>query len=394
MTDNVISIPNPQGEKIAEMRKVPRQNGGAPREQTNDNARLAWIDISNWDNEPVPTRAWAVKDRIPLRQPTLFSGEGAIGKTLIALQLCTAHALARDCLGMLPEPGAAIYLGAEDEADEIHRRLADIAAHYGARFADIAVGGLHLLSFAGKDAILGSVGRDGVVKPTALFERLHEAARQRQPKLIVLDTVSDVFAGNENDRAQVRQFVALLRRLAIDANAAVVINSHPSLTGINSGSGLSGSTGWHNSVRARMYLKAAITEEGGEPDPELRQIEFLKNNYGPKAERILLRWRNGVFVPEPGAGSLEKAAADAKAEGVFLELLMQFNAQGRNVNDKTGPSYAPSLFAKEPEAKAVRVRKDALADAMRRLFANSRIQIETYGRPSRLSSRIIAGSGA
>jgi hypothetical protein len=30
--------------------------------------------------------------------------------------------------------------------------------------------------------------------------------------------------------------------------------SHPSLTGINSGTGLSGTTGWHNSVRARMYF--------------------------------------------------------------------------------------------------------------------------------------------
>lgn len=350
---------------------------------------LPFIDKSTWDDLAPPERQWAVKDRIPLRQPALFSGEGAIGKTLVALQLSVAHVVARDWLGALPEPGPAIYLGAEDEADELQRRLADIAAHYRVRFAELA--DLHLLSFAGKDAILGVAGRDGLVRPTALFERLHKAACQIQPKLITLDTVSDVFVGNENDRAQVRQFVALLRRLAIDASAAVLICSHPSLTGITSGTGLSGSTGWHNSVRARMYLRPAVTEDGEEPDPELRQLEFLKNNYGPKAERVLLRWCDGVFKPEPGTGSLEKAAADAKAENLFLDLVARFNKQGRNVNDRTGPAYAPAVFAHEPEARAAKIKKEALTDAMRRLFAGNRIHIEPCGRPSRPSFRLMPG---
>jgi hypothetical protein len=42
-----------------------------------------------------------------------------------------------------------------------------------------------------------------------------------------------------------------MTKLAIAANGAVVLVTHPSLTGINSDSGLSGSTAWHNSVRAR-----------------------------------------------------------------------------------------------------------------------------------------------
>jgi RecA-family ATPase len=182
------------------------------------------------------------------------------------------------------------------------------------RFTDLISGGLQLISFAGKDAVLGVAGKDHVVKPTALFERLYKEAVQKQPKLITLDTVSDVFVGNENDRTEVRQFVALLRRLAIDSNAGVLVLSHPSLTGINSGTGLSGSTGWHNSVRARMYLRPAVTEDGEDPDPGLRQLEFLKNNYGRLAQRVVLRWRNGIFAPEASASSLEKAAADVKAE--------------------------------------------------------------------------------
>jgi RecA-family ATPase len=269
---------------------------------------LPYLDIRAWDDKPVPPRAWAVKDRIPLRQPTLLSGEGAIGKTLLLLQQSAAHALdGRDWLGMLPEPGPAMYLGCEDEQDEIHRRLADIAAHYGVRFADLAEN-LHLLSYAGQDALLGVTDRRGIVQPTPLFERLHADAIRIRPKLIGIDTASDVFAGDENNRAEVRQFVGLLRKMAIDANAAVVLCSHPSLTGITSGSGLSGSTGWHNSVRARLYFKKATTADGDEPDADLRELHFMKSNYGPLGDRILLRWRQGVYVPEPSGSNLTLGA--------------------------------------------------------------------------------------
>ena len=160
----------------------------------------------------------------------------------------------------------------------------------------------------------------------------------------MIDTSADVYAGNENDRMQVRQFVGLLRGLAIEGNCSILLCSHPSLTGISTGTGFSGSTGWHNSVRARMYFKTATTDQGEEPDPELRELVFMKNNYGPIGASILLRWKNGVFVPEAGEGTLEKAAAERRAEELFLTLLKRFNGQGRNVSDKVGPSYAPALF--------------------------------------------------
>jgi RecA-family ATPase len=350
-------------------------------------ATLAFIDMTRWDAEPPPPRLWAVRERIPLRQPTLFSGEGSIGKSLLAKQLCSASVLSRDWIGMLPEQGPAIYFGAEDDADEIRRRLADIVAFYRVRFADLIAGGLHLLSYAGKDAILGAVNRAGVIEPTPLFHRIHKAVCEIKPKTLVIDTSADVFAGNENDRTQVRQFVSLLRRLAIDGNCSVLLCSHPSLTGINTGTGLSGSTGWHNSVRARMFLRTATTDQGEEPDPELRELVFMKNNYGPIGARVLLRWRNGVFVPEPGQGTIEKAVAERKAEELFLMLLDRFGA----VTNKKGTAYAPALFAQEPEAKAAKISRTLLADAMGRLFAANKLHLEPYDYPCRRRFRIVAG---
>jgi hypothetical protein len=56
----------------------------------------------------------------------------------------------------------------------------------------------------------------------------------------------------------------------------VTILSHPSLAGITSGSGISGSTAWHGAFRFRQYLKGVKAADGEQPDNDLRELEFKK----------------------------------------------------------------------------------------------------------------------
>jgi CHC2 zinc finger len=49
---------------------------------------------------------------------------------------------------------------------------------------------------------------------------------------------------------------------------------------------------------ARIYLTSPAAEEGEQPDTDLRELRFKKNNYGPVSESIVLRYRNGLFLPE------------------------------------------------------------------------------------------------
>jgi RecA-family ATPase len=352
---------------------------------------LPFVDMSAWDNEPIPDQEWAVLNRIPLRQAALFSGEGAAGKSTIALQLCAAHALGRDWLGALPELGPAIFVDAEDDESVIHRRLAAIANHYQTTFCDLINGGLHLISFAGEDAVLAALSRTGKLKPTERYRQLLEAAGDIKPKMISIASSANVYAGSEIDRAQVQQFISLLTRLAIVANGSLVLISHPSLTGITTDTGLSGNTQWHNAVRARFYLKSVKPEDGEQPDTELRELVFKKNNYGPVSESIVLRYQKGLFLPMPGMTSLDRAAQEAKADDVFLHLLVRFTKQGRIVGDKRGTSYAPALFAREPEARSGKLNNRQLADAMGRLFTANRIHLEAYGAPSRGTYRLAVG---
>ena len=189
---------------------------------------------------------------------------------------------------------------------------------------------MHVLALAGEETLMAAPDRIGLIQPTKLFGRIREDACDIQPKLIVLDNAADIFGGNENDRAQVRQFIGLLRGMAISRRAGVLLTSHPSLTGISSGTGLCGSTAWNASVRSRLYFKRAMTEKDEEPDPDLRVLEVMKANYGPVGETITLRWNNGLFLPVGGVSNLEKLAAEQAAEHLFLTLLSRFTSQGRN----------------------------------------------------------------
>jgi RecA-family ATPase len=353
---------------------------------------LPFINMSAWDNEPLPEREWAVPNRIPLRQLGLFSGEGGAGKSYVTLHLCVAHVFGRDWLNSMPTPGPAIFMDAEDDENELHIRLGSILRHYNATNADAVKCGLHLLSFVGRDAVLATAGRyNSKIEPTPLYGQLLQAAGDIKPKMIGIASAANIFAGNENDRSQVQQFAALLTRIAQVANGSVQLISHPSLTGINSDSGLSGSTQWHNAVRARSYLKGVKAEDGQQPDGDLRQLEFKKNQYGPLSDVVILRYQHGMFLPEHGVLALDKLKQMEIAKEVFLALIDRFNMSNRTVSDKPGRNYAPSLFVEEDEAKKAGLSNKVLQAAMRQLFSANKIWNEPCGKPSRPSYRIARG---
>ncbi len=354
---------------------------------------LPWINMSDWDGSPIPDRKWAIRNRVPLNQAGLFSGEGGTGKSLIELMKDVAHVAGKDWLGSLPERGPAFYVGAEDEADELHRRLAAIVSYYGVTFKQLTNDGLRVLCLLGQDATLCALNsRTGRVEVTALYRQIYEAAGDIKPKNISIDTLSRAFAGNEIDRVQVYAFANHMQALAMVAGGSVTILSHPSLAGKASGTGISGSTAWHGAFRFRQYLKGVETSNGEQPDNDLREIEFKKNQYGPIGETIVLRYQHGLFLPEGGISSLDKLAREQKADEAFLALLSRYEREGRNVSEKpTSPTYAPTTFGKEKDANGFR-RNDFIA-AMRRLFAAGKIHVENYGRPSRPASRLRPGRG-
>ena len=361
------------------------RNGNA-RGRASEAQYFPETDVTTWHGKPVPERDWTVHNRIIRRNVALLSGPGGIGKSILIKQLGVAHVLGRDWLGTMPVQGPVMYLNAEDDERELHYRFDAVLTHYGANFD--ALSDFHLSVLAGKDAVLGEVDRHGVVKPTRLFEQLHQRACAIRPVLVALDTAADMFAGSENDRAQVRQFIGLLRSIAIDADCAVLLASHPSVAGMEKGTGLSGSTAWHNSVRTRLYFQAPNSDDS-KPDDNLRELRCMKSNYGPTGEVIRLCWDNGVFKPIGEPSSLERLTEERKIETLFVDLLDRFNRQGQRVSPhpSSPQNYAPKVFARHSEANGT--GKKPFAEAMQRLLDAGTIRIVTEGSPSKPVTKLV-----
>lgn len=338
---------------------------------------------------PLVDREWIVKDWLPVPAVSAFFANGGIGKTQLAQQLMTSCATGFPWCGLDVMRCRSLGLFCEDDEDELHRRQHRINQAYGVGYDEL--GDMRWISAVGEDNALIRFEYDGTPVLTPRFTELTEAVLAFAPKLIVLDPAADLFSGNENDRQQVRSFIGFaLTKLAREAGAAILLNAHPSRSGMRADGDMDGgSTAWSNSVRSRWAMVNPPAQEENAADPDLRILSRRKANYASADEELKIKWRNGVFMPERQSIATPFGSAFAKVstEGLFLKLLAACEAANMAVSASNRASnFAPKVFAKRPDAGGHTAKQfDA---AMSRLFADKRIVNVDYGRKSDARQRI------
>jgi RecA-family ATPase len=367
------------------------KNRRKPNDAADTAATLVGIDPRTLEGLPVPPRRFVVSPWIPTRRATGLYGVGAIGKTTLVQQLCTSTALNpvkfpnAHWLGLPVKHCRSVLLFCEDDLEEMHARQSEINRVYGCTFDDL--GAMLWLPRLGEDSTLMTF-ENGRACRTACFNELLALTKEHGAQLVVWDTLTDVFAGSELDRGQARRFVQEgPAYVAREIDGAVICCAHPSLQGINSGTGSSGSTGWDGAFRCRLYMSSP-KGDSATPDRGERILTRVKANWATSGDTISMRWREGVFVadqPHAGiVGSIERRNADAK----FLHLLDKATAENQRLSSSSnaGSNYAPKLFAKRPDADGFKV--DDFAAAMQRLFVANEIINVPYGRPAEPRYRI------
>lgn len=351
-------------------------------------AQFTVVQAHTLADAPVPRRRWIVTDWIPLHQVTLLSGDGGIGKSLLALQLMVAVATGTPWIGLQVERVGCFGLFAEDDDAELHHRLANVC-----EAAGVSVGELH--DMAWRSAVvdpceLVEVNDRGTIAPTAYFRRLEQTVVELGSRLVILDAATNLFGGDEIRRRHVNQFLVLLRQLAVRIDGAVVLLAHPSVQGMQTKTGMSGSTHWNNGVRSRLYFRAGgdkgEDEEDG-ADSDVRTLARMKANHAPAGGTIKVRWQAGAFRPVAEPDFVDRIELDGKADRVFLKLLAEAVALGQNVSPApTSNNFAPTLFAKNPARDGM--TKKAFEAAMRRLVKAGSVIVQAYGRPSEPHNRL------
>jgi len=266
-----------------EPQPAPRPNGQAeaqPPQPWHENIMpISWPAMTG---RYAPPRRFVAKGWIPYGCVTSIYGCGGIGKSMLAQQLGTAAALGRYWLGIETERCRVLALFCEDDQNELWRRQERINTALGTSMADL--GDFMPDARTGAENVLAH--GQGVLQTTELYDQIAAAVAALKPGLVILDNIAQMFAGGENDRAHVTQFVNHLAKLARDGDCAIVLLGHVAKA---EGSTYSGSTAWDAAVRSRLLL--AYEGQGDEKQLRLSQP---KSNYSENGA-LELEWRDGML---------------------------------------------------------------------------------------------------
>jgi len=282
--------------------------GQIPGMKTVDEARETWaehhptVEDDDPDDEPVtssslhgepPPRRWIVPDWIAQGAVNSLYGDGGLGKTLLAQQLACSASLGARWLGLETTKSRTLAVLCEDDLGELHRRHNDIKAALGYGVGNPFDDAL-LWPRIGRDNLLMHWGSAKAASPGPFLEKLEQRLDRLEPSLLILDTLADFYGGLELDRLQVNYFVkailgGMIRRRP---GLTILLLGHPSVRGMESDAGFSGSTAWNNAVRSRLYLTRP--KDGAQGD---RMLTRGKANYSASGAETGLRltYESGVF---------------------------------------------------------------------------------------------------
>ena len=271
-----------------------------------------------------------IADWLPTGYATLFAGHGGVGKSAIALHLAVCIAAGLPFFGLEVERRRVLFMSCEDRRPVLHWRLSRICAHLDLDLASLR-GWLEILDLVGTDSMLWDRDPRTGATITPGYGRLQERMGEHQTDVLMVDGVSDTFAGNENARGEVKRFVNGLVALIPPDTGAVLLVGHVSKPGSTAGAngeGYSGSTSWHNSARARWYLYGeAVQGEDGERAERTGDLilELQKSNMGRTDQSIRFAWDDDAHLflgrEVMGATQFDRIQRDkAERQGILNAL--------------------------------------------------------------------------
>ena len=304
------------------------------------------VQIADLLSTQAGERSWLIDRWLPSSEISVIYGDGGTGKSLLAVQLAYALATRTPWLGLEPErQRPVIYLACEDSVDELRRRFTSVCNGY-----DKLSMPIHVLPWRGTNTYLCRFNRNGTIQETKAYQHLrkeitdlHNYYRKKMADydglVIILDTLANLFSGNELEREQVQTFINQIiaglcktKKRATDFTHSVVMLAHTNKSGQ-----YSGSTAWNNAVSSRLALarKTIKTGKSKSDTPEIVRadngsavLELLveKSNYGPDGSYCNIYYDEGKFrVANP------EAQEQQHKEALLAEIGKRYTAKNNYV---------------------------------------------------------------
>jgi RecA-family ATPase len=367
-----------------------------------------------FDLAKLPPRQWLYGRHYQRGTVSATIAPGGFGKTTLCMVETVAMATGRNLLGEQPtERLRCWYHNGEDTLEELNRRLGAICLHY--KIPQEELRSWFFMTSGNEVPLRVAQGYSELKIDEPLIKCITAEVKRNEIDVAVLDPLVTLHGVPEGDNSKMDHVIRIFAAIADSQECAVELAHHtrklpPGANGTDYvAADIRGATATRDAVRAARMLNQ-MTEKDAENTgiPEHERVAYfrvdrVKGNNSPAAKAVWRRFVNvvlpntdevGVVVPwefpGQGAPSEQMAAAEQAAEAMFMQLLIRFTLENRVASDRQGMNSAPLLFSREPEAKAARISKAALAAAMLRLFAKKRIRAEDSGEPGHKVHRIIA----
>lgn len=183
------------------------------------------------DPSKIPPRQWLFGQHLIRSFLSLTIAPGGVGKSSMVLTEALAMATGRDLLGDAPPAPLRVWCwNGEDPREEIERRLAAVALHYGIHADEI---GDRLMMDSGRDVPITMAAMAGgavqVAKPVS--QALIDAIRDAEIDVLQVDPFVTSHQVPENDNGAMNAVVAEWRAIADATGCAIELVHHTSKSG-------------------------------------------------------------------------------------------------------------------------------------------------------------------
>lgn len=204
--------------------------GGQPGTAGNDRDNPLFVPVSRFIGTPAPPQ-WTVRKWLPASSMAVLFGEPGCGKSFLAVDWCCHVATGLAWNGNRVKQGAVLYIAGEGHYG-LKRRFATWQQQHGV-IPDT-------LYISERAVTLDPAGAKTVFEAVGFVPEV--------PVLIVVDTLSSVIAGDENNAVDMNAFLTVLKKLLVGTAATILVVHH---------------TGHGSKDRARGHssLKAALDAE-------------------------------------------------------------------------------------------------------------------------------------
>lgn len=327
--------------------------------------------------DAIPARPIVLAGMLQRGKVSGLTGPGGSFKSTYGLQVALAVVTGRAEIACLPvgaviEPTCVGYLNAEDDADEIDRRLTAIREHFGVAYSEIN-GRLFVQSGIGPDGELRLTKRTpaGALKVNkSAVDMIVKSIEELSLGVVIIDPMIEFHAGVETNE-ELHVFTTALRTIAERSGVAVLLSTHTSKLSVaasdsyhGNASAQRGGTGLGNAMRTLLTMFAMSKREAADyavPEDEARfyvRLEGAKANYAELLGGIWFKRHVVGSGPERSVALLLPADLQKRGKASKLKAAARHNTLLSEI-----AAIAQERQAKGQAITDVVVRNDAEAKA-------------------------------